>query len=59
MEFKNQKEAEKHWKKLGWDIIQPKLTVDRSKCRHEWIKIKENDYQCKKCRQGRLGSPKE
>jgi hypothetical protein len=58
-EFKSQKEAEKHYKEEGWDIIHPKLTVDRSKCNHIWEKIKKNDWQCKKCRQGFIGNPNE
>ena len=55
-EFKSQKTAEKYYREQGWDIIQPKLTKDRSKCKHQWQKIKENDYQCIKCNQGYLSS---
>ena len=57
MEFKSQEEAEKYYQKQGWDIIHPKLTRDRTKCKHIWEKIGENDYQCKKCLQGYIGIP--
>ena len=52
-----QKEAEKYYKEQGWNIIHPKITIDRSNCKHKWEKIKENDYQCKICRQGYIGNP--
>jgi hypothetical protein len=51
----SQEEWERFYKKQGWDILRPKLIVDRANCRHEWVKIKEGDWQCKKCRQGYLG----
>jgi len=55
--FQNQKQAEEHYKDEGWDIIHPKLTRDRENCKHIWEKVKENDYQCKKCLQGFIGIP--
>jgi len=58
MKFKSKKEAENYWRKLGWNIIQPELIIDRAKCKHKWVKIGENDYQCKKCRQGFIGKIK-
>lgn len=57
MEFKNQKEAEKFYRKDGWDIIHPVSTIDRSKCEHVWQRVSENDYQCAKCRLGFIGDP--
>ncbi len=56
-ETKNEQEAQRYYKERGWDIINPKLTVDRSKCDHKWVKIKEGDWQCAKCRQGFIGDP--
>jgi len=52
-----QEKAEKYYKKQGWNIIYPTLTRDRANCKHEWEKIKKDDWQCQKCLQGYLGNP--
>lgn len=52
---KTQKDHETFYKERGWDIVSPTVIND-GKCKHQWIKVGERDYQCK-CGQGFIGVP--
>lgn len=54
--IEEQKEVENQLKEEGWDIIQPTLIRDTSKCKHDWEFVGNNEYQCKHCFKGHAGN---